>query len=307
VILAAGLTPAWQQILSFDRFQPGEVNRALVVHWCASGKVLNVGIAGHWLGEQFRTLAMIGGRGGEEIKREFADAEIDARWIETETPTRVCTTILDQSTDVTTELVEESGVPTEQVLAEFDAAYSEESQDADIVVLSGSLPPGVPMDFYRKLLERTSCRVVLDIRGPELLEALPYRPFLVKPNREELGKTFGRDLSNDDDAAAAVRQTIEMGADWVVLTDGSRPVIIGFDGGLFRASPPEDLNVVNPIGCGDCLAAGIAVALEGGRTPINAICFGMAAAIDNLGQLLPARIDRGRVEAVARWIKPERI
>jgi 1-phosphofructokinase family hexose kinase len=307
VILAAGLTPAWQQILSFDQFQPGEVNRAHEVHWCASGKVLNVAIAGHSLGEQIRTLSMIGGRGGEEIQREFAAAEIDARWIETETPTRVCTTILDKSTGVTTELVEESGVPTEQALADFEAAYAEESQDAGIVVLSGSLPPGVPTDFYHRLLQQTTCRVVLDIRGPELLEALACRPFLVKPNREELGKTFDRDLSNDDDAAAAVRQTIELGADWVVLTDGSRPTFIGFDGGLFRASPPEDLNVVNPIGCGDCLAAGIAVALEGGRTPLDAIRFGMGAAIDNLGQLLPARLDRARVEAVARWITPERI
>ncbi len=307
MILAAGLTPAWQQILLFDRFQPGEVNRAQEAHWCASGKVLNVGIAGHSLGEQFRTLAMIGGSGGEAIRREFADAEIDARWIETETPTRVCTTILDKSTGVTTELVEESRTPTEQALADFEAAFAEESQDADIVVLSGSLPPGVPTDFYAKLLERTSCRAVLDIRGPELLEALPCRPFLVKPNREELGKTFGRDLSNDDDAIAAVRQTVELGADWVVLTDGSRPVIIGFDGGLFRASSPEDLSVVNPIGCGDCLAAGIAVALEGGRTPINAIRFGLGAAIDNVEQLLPARLNRARVEAVARWVTPERI
>ena len=307
MILAAGLTPAWQQILLFDRFQPGEVNRAQEAHWCASGKVLNVGIAGHSLGEQFRTLAMIGGSGGEAIRREFADAEIDARWIETETPTRVCTTILDKSTGVTTELVEESRTPTEQALADFEAAFAEESQDADIVVLSGSLPPGVPTDFYAKLLERTSCRAVLDIRGPELLEALPCGPFLEKPNREELGKTFGRDLENDVDAVAAVRQTVELGADWVVLTDGSRPVIIGFDGGLFRASSPEDLSVVNPIGCGDCLAAGIAAALEGGRTPINAIRFGLGAAIDNVEQLLPARLNRARVEAVARWVTPERI
>ena len=307
MILAAGLTPAWQQILVFDQFRSGEVNRAQEAHWCASGKVLNVGIAGHALGEQFRTLAMIGGSGGEAIRREFATAEIDARWIETEIPTRVCTTILDKSSGVTTELVEESRTPTEQALADFEAAFAEESKDASVVVLSGSLPLGVPTDFYRKLLERTSCRAVLDIRGPELSEALSCRPFLVKPNREELGKTFGRDLSNDEDAAAAVWQTIELGADWVVLTDGSRPVIIGFEGGLFRASSPEDLNVVNPIGCGDCLAAGIAVALEGGRTPINAIRFGMGAAIDNVEQLLPARLNRARVEAVARWVTPERI
>ena len=119
MILAAGLTPAWQQILSFDQFQPGEVNRAHEVHWCASGKVLNVGIAGQSMCEQIPTLTMVGCRGGTESQRELAAAEIDDRWIESGTPTRVCTTILDKSTGVTTELVEESGVPTEQALADL--------------------------------------------------------------------------------------------------------------------------------------------------------------------------------------------
>ena len=60
VILAAGLTPAWQQILVFERFSPGEVNRATQAVWCASGKVLNVGCALHHLRGNV-TAAMLGG------------------------------------------------------------------------------------------------------------------------------------------------------------------------------------------------------------------------------------------------------
>ena len=88
MILAAGLTPAWQQILVFDRFVPGEVNRAREAHWCASGKVLNVGLALHHLGAESRTLGLVGGESGAAVRREFAQLGADARWVETPAPTR---------------------------------------------------------------------------------------------------------------------------------------------------------------------------------------------------------------------------
>ena len=61
MILSAGLTPAWQQILVFDSFRYGEVNRAAQVVWCSSGKVFNAGIAAHLLGGPSLTLATVGG------------------------------------------------------------------------------------------------------------------------------------------------------------------------------------------------------------------------------------------------------
>src|SRR5262249_38072593 len=72
--------------------------------------------------------------------------------------------------------------------------------------------------------------------------------------------------------------------------------------GLSRFQPPR-VKTVNPIGCGDCLAAGIAAAFAEGRDEIDAIRFGMAAAADHAGQRLPARIDRSRTEALTAAIK----
>ena len=71
-ILSAGLTPAWQQIMVFDRLRPGEVNRAREAVWCGSGKVLNAGLAAHHLGGPSLTLAPLGGPPLAEIEREFA-------------------------------------------------------------------------------------------------------------------------------------------------------------------------------------------------------------------------------------------
>ena len=67
MILAAGLSPAWQQIVLLEALHLGEVNRASEVHWCASGKVLNVGLALHHLGAKSLTLSPLGGANGAAI------------------------------------------------------------------------------------------------------------------------------------------------------------------------------------------------------------------------------------------------
>ncbi|MGE5194023.1 MAG: 1-phosphofructokinase family hexose kinase, partial [Deltaproteobacteria bacterium] len=292
MILAAGLSPAWQQIVVLDGLAVGEVNRAREVHWCASGKVLNVGLALHCLcaspplgkggqrgspgggiancklqnencepekndGQAARTLALVGGLPGEAIRREFASLDVSSRWVTSRTPTRVCTTILDRETGTTTELVENAAAISPDELEAFRSAYFEEAARADVVVLTGSLPAGVPVTFYRDLLERIPGRVVLDTQGEPLLAALERRPFVVKPNREELGRTLGRRIDTVAGLHAAMRELCRRGATWAVVSQGNERLWVAAERELFSAQPPR-VEVVNPIGSGDCLAAGIA-------------------------------------------------
>jgi 1-phosphofructokinase family hexose kinase len=326
VILAAGLTPAWQQILLFDSFHTGEVNRALEAHWCASGKVLNVGRALHHLGAPCKTLALLGGDSGTAIQREFAQLGIAARWVPSAATTRICTTIIDHCRTQITELVENAPPVAAAELAAFADAYAEEAAAADIVVLSGSLPLGAPATYYRDLLDRTHCPVVLDARGPELLSALECSPhadrcLLVKPNREELARTLGREIRDEALLFAAMRELNRRGAQWVVVTQGKEAVWLSSADNAYRAQPPSAA-IVNPIGCGDCLAAGLAWGLheqsEGAQlipaadrddshTPLTALRLGLAAAADNVAQLLPARLGRERVRALALTIEVERL
>lgn len=301
MILAAGLTPAWQQIVLLDTLRVGEVNRAREVQWCASGKVLNVGIALSHLcrGEiSAKTVSLVGGAPQSSIVREFADTEVAARWVESSIPTRVCTTILDHATGATTELVENAqSIPLSE-LAEFSQVYAEEAAAADVVVLTGSLPAGTPHGFYAELLAQTRGRVILDARGDALLAALEHRPFVVKPNREELGQTLGGSLETDDELLSAMRELNRRGATWVVISQGKDAVWISSADSVYRAQPLQ-VDVVNPIGCGDCLAAGIAWAIAAGHDMPDAVRYGIAAAAENARQLLPARLDRMRVEQLA--------
>lgn len=310
MILAAGLSPAWQQIVSLDRLAVGEVNRARAAHWCASGKVLNVGqalcrLAGSAApadGErriEVETVATVGGPAGAAIQREFAALGIAARWIETEAPTRVCTTILDAASGRTTEFVENAGPVSADELARFGSTWREQVRRADVVVLTGSLPAGVPPTFYRDLLHGAAGLVVLDAQREPLLAALECRPFVVKPNREELANTLGRRIETDDELRAAMRELCRRGATWVVVSQGPERVWGASAQEVVSVQPPP-VAVVNPIGSGDCLAAGIAVALARGADLPAAMLYGVAAATDNVGQLLPARIDAQRVAAQHR-------
>lgn len=296
MILAAGLTPAWQQMISLDALRVGEVNRAREFHSTASGKVINVGLALGHLSARAQTLSVVGGPHGEQIIAEFAELGIPARWIRSQTDTRICTTLLDHASGRATELVENSSPLAETEIEDFLAAFSEEAAGASWIVASGSIPAGAPEDFHPQLMARAEGRFVLDISGAQLLSALDSAPFLVKPNREELAHTLARDLTDDAATLDAMRRVNQLGAKWCVVSDGPGPVHATHGKSAFRFRPLKINSPVNPIGCGDCFAAGIAFGLDEGRDPIEAIRLGIAAASQNLEQLLPARLDRETVE-----------
>jgi 1-phosphofructokinase family hexose kinase len=307
VILSAGLTPAWQQILVFDAFRYGEVNRAREAHWCASGKVFNAGIAAHRLGGPSLTLATVGGPPLAEIQREFDAMGASHRWVVTQSATRVCTTIIDRAEGKITELVE-NGRPIEpDELDSFLAAYAEEAARAEVAVIIGSLPAGTPASFYRRMVERTPCRTVLDFRGEGLLGVLDLRPYVVKPNREELAQTVGRPLGTDRELCEAMQSLNRRGAHWVVVTQGSQAVWVTSERSAWRAYPLRVEKVVNPIGCGDCLSAAIAWATREGMDMLAAVRLGVAAAASNLRQLLPGRLDPAGLREQAESVRIEKV
>ena len=305
MILVAGLTPALQQIYLFDHFRSGDVNRAVEHLRCASGKVLNVGVALHLFGCESRVLSVVGNSNRDAIDAELTNLGMSCRWIETAAPTRTCTTILDRRTGTTTELVENAGPISADELSAFRAAFAEEAAKADFVVLTGSLPTGTQTNFYRELLANVRCPVLLDIRGPELLLALEHRPLVVKPNREELAATVGRPLPRDLDVHDAMAELNDRGAAWVVVSAGKQAVWVRGEGRLRRLNPPGFTldGIVNPIGCGDVLAAGIAAAIVRGSEPVEAVRFGIAAAAESALSLLPARFEASRIRARASTIQ----
>ncbi len=304
MILVAGLSPAWQQVLVVDRFEPGGLNRARQAYWCASGKVLNAAVCAHQLsgraGPAVHVLSTLGGPAYNPIDGELESLGIRRDWVRTAAPTRVCTTVVDVSAGSATELIENAGPITESEMAAFEAAFAEAVGGADAALLIGSLPKKAPRNFFRRLLERARCPVVLDIRGPELLAALEARPAVVKPNREELLQTLGGSIENDDDLQAAAIELMRRGAQGVVISSGAGDVFVATPAETRRLTPPPVERVVNPIGCGDCLAAGIALGLGRGLGVVSAVQIGLDAAARNLRTLLPGDLDGSRETSARR-------
>jgi tagatose 6-phosphate kinase len=304
MILIAGLSPAWQQVLVVDRLQPGDLNRARQAYWCGSGKVLNAAACARHLSgsrsESIRVLSTLGGPAFEPIAGEFASLGIHCTWIRTAVATRVCTTVVEASSGLATELIENAGPITKRELAEFEAAFAEAVAGASAVLLIGSLPKGAPIDFFRRLLAHARCPAVLDVRGPELLTALEVRPAVVKPNRHELEQTLGVPIRHNGDVQAAVAELLRRGAQGVVVTAGGADVSVATATEFHSLKPPQAERIVNPIGCGDCLAAGITVGLGRGLDLISAVEMGLDAAARNLQTLLPGDLDGSREQMAMR-------
>lgn len=304
MILSAGLTPAWQQILVFDTFRYGEVNRAVEAHWCSSGKVFNAGIAVHRLGAESLTLATAGGPPLLQIRAEMNKLGVPLEVVETESATRVCTTILDRITGTMTELVENGRPVSEAELDTFEARFAEAARKSDVAILIGTLPQGTPLSYYRRLLQHASCPTVLDFRGDGLLGVLDLEPMVIKPNREELALTVGHEFDTDESLIDAMRSLNHRGAQWVVVTDGPGAVWLTSLTETHRFQPPTvpPPEVVNPIGCGDSMAAALAWAIRDHLPMPEAVRLGIAASIDNLRQLLPCRLSSERVRKLAETV-----
>lgn len=335
MILSAGLSPAWQQTMIFERLELGEVNRAKKVGWCTAGKVLNVGIAASRLGNRAATLAPAGGDPLVKMDAELTSLGVDTHWIETESATRICTTLVetsrsnnhggnqvvtlggnddnsDKSADngsmpSITELVEEARPISPRELDLYADKFKSLAADAAVVVISGSTPADVPTDFYARLLQETDHPAILDFRGEALLECLASKPLIVKPNRQELAETFADadlgDIRNNDDALlAAMRRLVDLGAQWVVVTSGDKPVHIVSRDANYLAEPPNIETIVNPIGSGDSMSAGIARGIRCGLSIVESIRLGIAAGVDNVSRQLPARIKKDAVERVIQSV-----
>ena len=291
MILSAGLTPAWQQILVFDSFRYGEVNRAEEVLWCASGKVFNAGIAAHHLGGPSLTLATVG---GPPCRRSRPNSSAGRALSLGPDPRGHAGLHHDPgpATGSVTELVE-NGRPLDPGRTRRVPPGLRRRSRPGRRRRADRLPAARHPGLLPRAAERTPCPAVLDFRGPGLLSVLDLEPLVVKPNREELAQTVGQPLDSDEELLTAMRTLNDRGARWVVITQG--PAGLGqFADASIGFHPPAIPDAVNPIASGDALAATIAWATRDGRPLPEAVRLGLAAAAQNVRQLLPCRLDPRR-------------
>jgi 1-phosphofructokinase family hexose kinase len=304
--LTVCLNPTLQKTLRFSSIVPGAVNRTGVHRLDVSGKGINVTRVLSQLGKKAVHLTQLGGVMRPLFLSLCEQDGLSVEWVESGSEIRFCYTVLNESDGSVTEMVEESEAVragTEQRLLEKFDSIIDTSPDLKCLVISGTKAAGfsdkvIPY-MARKAKER-GLRVVLDIKGKDLIESLQYEPDVVKPNLFEFAATFAPDLVKDNDfdvdnAEAreqikyAVADTARKYGCKIILTNGSRK-ILAVDGGKFFEVEFEAVKAVNSTGCGDAFTAGLAAALEDGADFHKAIGEGARCGALNAGLVKPGVI-----------------
>ena len=169
-------------------------------------------------------------------------------------------------------------------------------ETGDIVILSGSLPGGAPMNFYQTLVElchSNSAIPFLDSSGNSLRAGLEARPYLIKPNQQELEEIVGTALADEQAIVAAARSMIDQGIEWVYVSRAEKGVVV-IGKNIALAAWVNELpgKVVSHIGCGDAMTAGLAVATLKQLGLEETIKTGISCGTANLFSMEPGRFNK---------------
>lgn len=141
-----------------------------------------------------------------------------------------------------------------QLMAQLDGLAA-----GDTLVLAGSIPPSLPSDIYERILRAVSgksIRCVVDASGALLVNTLPYKPFLIKPNRQELEEIFAVPIHSQENIAQYGRRLQAMGARNVLISLGGDGAVLLDERGDIHVRPAIPCTVVSTVGAGDSMLAG---------------------------------------------------
>jgi len=260
VIVVVCLNPALDVTHQLDAVRWGGVNRPRAVHARPGGKGLNVARALHALGADVLVLGLAGGITGAGVEASLRGLGVPAAFTPLTGETRRTFSVVDDSR------VTAFHEPGPEVgAAEFDKFridYEKALAGAQAVVLSGSLPPGLPAGTYATLIQAAGVPVVLDTHGEALRRGAAAGPAVVKPNRAELEALTGRSLTTGEEVTAAAGEL--RGARAVVITLGPGGLLAATGDGCWRARVPAAV-AGNATGAGDAVAAALAHGIVLGR------------------------------------------
>jgi 1-phosphofructokinase family hexose kinase len=308
-ILCVGITPCLQRTLQFTRLELGDVNRARAVTVSAGGKACTMARVLQALGEAPLVTGFLGGDTGQLVATYLRERNIGCNFVASDQPTRVCSTVLDETTGQVTELVEEAALPSPDDWCQFDGKLVALLVECGMVVISGALPPKAPDYVYANIAQKAvtlGVPLLIDSQKIPLTNTLPYQPLMIKLNRRELSDTCQVTIESDDDMIQAARSLVARGAQWALVTQGPRTGWLVSAQELWRCQPPV-IQAVNPIGSGDSTAAGVAYALRQGHTMPEATRFGLACGTADALTLVPGDVKREDVQRLLASVKMEKV
>jgi 6-phosphofructokinase 2 len=295
------LNPTVDVACNAGRVQTVHKVRTFAETYDPGGGGVNVARVLQELGADVQAVACCGGVSGHLLEELLAQAHVPCRAVRIADRTRICMTVQDIGAGQEYRFVPEGPLLSPP---EWQAALAAaEDCNPDWLIASGSLPRGVPEDFYARLARTATARgqrVVLDTSGPALRAALGSGLALIKPSLGEFETLVGRALREPAAQEDAARELVRAGAaERVAVTLGRDGALLATGEGVWRR-PALDVPVRGAVGAGDSFLAAMVLALARGEGPAEALTWGTAAgaaAVMNTGTAHPAR---GQIEALFR-------
>ena len=256
MVYTVTLNPALDYVVKLDGLKSNDINRVYDEKIYCGGKGINVSTVLTRLGVENKALGFVAGFTGEELERRLKKDGIDCSFIHLKKGrTRInVKMITPERYDINAAGPEVSEKEVEQLLKKLG-----DLRRGDFLVLSGSVPSTVPLDFYERILaqlEDKGVYTIVDAEGGLLLKTLKYRPFLIKPNHQELGDLFAIEAESDIEVEKYAKELQRFGAQNVLVSRAEK-------GALLVDSTNEILKIenakgkaVNTTGCGDAMVAG---------------------------------------------------
>ncbi|MGK5740962.1 1-phosphofructokinase family hexose kinase [Micromonospora sp. URMC 103] len=258
MILTVTLNAALDVTYHVPALTRGATHRVTEVSERAGGKGVNVARVLRTLGVPVVATGLAGGACGARIRALLAEEGVREEFAPLAAESRRTVVVAEPAT--ATGLWEPGPTVTPDEWSAFLARFTALARGSEVVALSGSLPPGVPVDAYRTLIavaRDAGAATVLDSSGEPLRHGLDGDPDLVKPNAEELAGLVGRPLPRPADAVEAVRG---LGARTVVASFGPDGLLAVTAEDAWHAYTPHPV-AGNPTGAGDACVAALALGM----------------------------------------------
>ena len=278
MIYTVTCNPAIDYVMHLPQLAPGAVNRSAGEKLYFGGKGINVSIVLAELGIPSKALGFVGGFTGEAIEQGITAMGIGTDFVHlVQGNSRINVKLKSgEETEINGKGPEIGGDALEQFLQKLDAL-----QSGDTLVLAGSIPGSLPKDLYSRILERLSgkgIRAVVDAEGELLLKTLPYKPFLVKPNDQELGAMFGVTLRSEDEIAVYAQKLRDMGAVNVLVSRAGDGSLLLDERGVLHTQGVCKGTVRNSVGAGDSMIAGFLAGVMRDASPDYAYALKLGTA-----------------------------
>lgn len=301
VVLTVTPNAALDKTYLVDHFMVDRVHRPYDTRVIAGGKGINVARVLKTLGSEAVATGFVGGHTGQEIRERLSAEGIRDAFVTVEGESRLCIAILDTNARTQTEVNEAGPLIAPEALESFLEQYRLLLAESSAVVLSGSLPPGIPHEFYRDLVvlaRERGVRTVLDTSGEALRLGVEALPDIVKPNAREVSELLGREIETVGEAAEAGRDLVSMGVQLAAITVGRCGAVVVDHSGAWYAEPPE-VEFRSAVGSGDAFLAGLVLVLLDGRLPADALRYATAAGAANASTYGSGVVERHTVENLA--------